>query len=299
MTVTALAAAPGIDRQAVDRQFTSLYAQHFGRLTAHIRFTNRAEVAPLAEDFAQETFMNLYRSMLGGLEVGAGVFGVLRHRSNQLVAEYARRKKNVSFKAVDLGDPVNTPIIATGHAYAAEAPELAETARDLDVAMDEMERASEAWRLGHRAKYRLRQQMARDRATGTVNNLSAALRLAKGQALVTAEQREAFLLDRFQDTCRKVAALRSELEREGGSNYQSSAGMPHSVAPTVRDTNRTHCTHGHELTVDNTRFTSNGRRVCRTCESVEGREANARMAGAEGRRAPGTRKTEQLALVSV
>lgn len=273
MTVT-VGAAPGVDRAAVDQQFTEIYAECFNRLARYIRFRNTGSLASLAEDFAQETCIELYWKMLKG-EKFDHAYGILCFLSRAVVGRYLRLKRNTEFKVRDLTDPVNTPLIATGHAYAPETPELAETAAALDAAMDVMHQASQVWRAAHQEKYKIRRALLADEQGVTVIPIEK--RASKQQKLAAVTAAEPLKLARFQEACRRVGVLRGELEQAGGANYRSSAGMPASAASAgstksgsvTSDPSVTHCPDGHLLDLDNTYFGENGRRRCRTCLDVQ------------------------------
>lgn len=270
MTVVAESAAAGVDRLAVDQQFAEIYAEHYERLRRHIYYRNQLSLASLAEDFAQETFMEMYRKMLTG-ELIERPYGFLCFLSRQVVCHHLKLKRNTAFTAVDLDDPANTRIVATGHAYAPDYPELAATAAELDAAMDAMEKASHAWRTAHREKYKLRQALLAD--TQGTRVLLPERRERKQQDLAAAEALEPQTLIRFQEACRRVGVLRGEMELAGGANYRSSSGLPASAASSegtrvgsvTSDPSITHCLAGHRLDLDNVDFSATAQRRCRKC----------------------------------
>lgn len=298
MTVTAEAAATGVDRVVVDQQFTDIYAECYERLRKHIYYRNHLTLTDLAEDFTQETFIELYRKLLKG-ETFEHPYGLLCCIATRVVGTHLKVKRNTAFTAIDLGDPVNTPIIATGHAYAPEAPELAATAAELDAAMDVMTEASRAWRNAHQEKHMLRQLLRSDEKGTQV--LHPERRECRRQQLAAAEALEPSVLARFKEACRQVGALRGELERAGGANYRSSAGMPASAMNAIgragsvtSDISITHCLAGHALHLDNVSFGENGTRRCRACVMRNTAASQSR----KSKETKSSNQAQQLALVS-
>jgi hypothetical protein len=68
-----------------------------------------------------------------------------------------------------------------------------------------------------------------------------------------------------------------------GTRAENMADMRSKGRAAVRVYERTHCTHGHELTASNTALSKAGNKLCRTCKIEAGRRTDAKR-----RKAPGT-----------
>ncbi|MFE3381895.1 RNA polymerase sigma factor [Streptomyces anulatus] len=278
MKVSAEAAAPGIDRALVEQQYTELYAALWDRLVVHLRYHLPMGHGGIAEDLAQETFILLWRRMLAGDEI-THPMGLLRFWSKNIQADYFKAKSRVAYNAVDFTDPTTEPVFSH-HTYAAGQPVMALVAAELDEAMEEMREASAEWRRLHAEVYRY-QQLVDGHSPG--GRTPAAVRKdERQQHLGDVQAQEASSLETFRQTCRRVGALRAELEAQS-PNWQSSTGMPPSAADcgakpgSVRsDLTVTVCPDGHPLTLANLHFLENGGRRCRACAAKVGAAARER-----------------------
>jgi DNA-directed RNA polymerase specialized sigma24 family protein len=270
MTLSAEAAAPGVDRDVVEQQFTEIYSEHWDRLRKHVYFRLPPTHVDLAEDLAQEAFITLLQHMLKGRPV-TKPFGLLRVMANQLEATYFGVKANTGHTSVDFGNPATSPITA-GHRYAAAEPGLASLTSELDAALEEMRSASKKWRGLHTDIYSYQQSLAG--GWGGAKTLTPARKAQRQEELAAAVAAEVEALNTFRQTCRRVGALRAELEA-AAPNWQSSTGMPPSTASSgvqagsVRsDLSVTECPEGHSLDRNNVHFLEDGTRRCRACAAA-------------------------------
>lgn len=276
MTLLAEVAAPGVDRDVVEQQFTEVYAANFSRVVRYAGvFLDWGQTA-LAEDMAQEAFIQLWKGMLRGQTYHLPtVYGLLKLYVRRAVAEYYKPARS-SERSVDFADPVNTPIVASGHGYATGVPGLASVVRDLDHAMVVMARASERWRNLNKESAAQRLKLA-DHWKDHLGGLSATARARIEREAEEIEQREDQALIAFRASCLRVGQLRAEIEAAAGPNWRSSIGLPPSQVATApfsyaKDPTATHCSKGHLLDRLTTAYTAAGERRCRVC----GRENTAR-----------------------
>ncbi|WP_331719525.1 sigma-70 family RNA polymerase sigma factor (plasmid) [Streptomyces sp. NBC_01259] len=258
-------------RGDVDQQFTELYAEYWPRIRRYIASRMDRGQAHLAEDLAQEVFIDFWRDyLLPGKEV-FGPFALLCGMAKFRLLTHLSKKKN-NEKALDFADPINAPIVATGHAYAHESPELSLSSRALEAAMEQMATASQTWRDANKKWHRLRTQLANE-SSANKGGLTAATRQRMTQELEAVDTGEVAALRDFRLICQQVGQLRAEVEAVGGGNWSSSSGMPASagtrpcLAGSRSDPTVTHCPKGHPLDRANTYFHSDGDRECRSCKS--------------------------------
>ncbi|WP_098010500.1 RNA polymerase sigma factor [Streptomyces sp. sk226] len=278
MTVSAGVAAPGVDRAVVEQQYTQLYAELWDRLVVHIRYHLPMGHGGIAEDLAQETFILLWRRMLAGDEI-THPMGLLRFWSKNIQANYFKAKSRVAYNAVDFTDPGTEPIVRH-HTYAAGQPDMALVAAELDEAMEEMRNASAVWRRLHAEVYRYQRLVDGEEFGGWTPAVTR--ENERQQQLGKAQAQEVRSLSAFRYACRRVGALRAELEAQS-PNWQSSTGMPPSAVDggakpgSVRsDLDVTVCPDGHRLTFGNLHFLENGGRRCRACAAKAGAAARDR-----------------------
>lgn len=289
MTVSAEAAAPGVDRAVVEQQYTELYAEHWDRLVRFIRIRLDLHQGHLAEDLAQETFIQLWRKMLKGTLGNPDTAYVLLAVMARHVISGHYEKKSSRERSLDFTDSVNTPLIGAGHSYAADAPELAPLAAELDAAMNRMSEASKIWREKHKESYKFRSLLSADYLASR-GGTTPETRRRLAERLALADAAEAETLVSFQEACAVVGRLRAELETEAGPRWQSSTGMPTnpSITPTLKgryrnDLSVTHCPAGHALDRDSTHFGEDGSRRCRPCHITEqGKARQEQRAAAAG-----------------
>lgn len=288
MTVSGETCTGSTDQPAAE-QFTEIYAEHWNRLRKYVHFTVPLHMTDLAEDFAQETFIELWRHMLKGRPV-TRPYGLLRFMAVRKIASHFAVKSNLDYKAVDMEDPATVAILnISDHRYAANDPVLASLAAELDQAMLRMQDASASWRELHKKTHLLDQRIASGFDTERVKQNAATARQDRDSALVG-----------LQEACGAVGAIRAELERVGGGDWKSSSGLPASVAgdgkgragSVASDNSRTHCDAGHRLDLDNSSFSAGARRSCRRC-------AEATVARSTGRTRKGTDSSYRTAVTQV
>lgn len=276
MTVQA-AAAPvaSVDLDAAAQQMTEIYGLYWERLRVFIWKRLDLNQEHLAEDLASETFLELWRRYFltgRGPEV-AKPYGLLCTMARSQVGQHFIKRGNLE-RALDFTDPANTPVLATGHAYALERPDTTVMVRDLDDAMETMRAASTAWRDAHKASHGLRSMLA-DGYNASRGGLTEGARKTLRQQLADAEQHEDATLHVFRGTCARVGQLRAEVEAVAGPHWRSSLGLP--VNPEItatkagnyrNDRSMTHCPAGHLLDLNNTHFEEDGARQCRACKNA-------------------------------
>lgn len=276
MTVQAAAApVPDVDLDDATEQFTEIYRAYAERLHRFIwRRLDLSENA-LAEDLTSETFIELWRRYMltgRGPEV-TRPYGLLCTMARNQIGQHFIKRGNLD-RVLDFADPVNTPVIVTGHAYALERPDTAGLVRDLYAAMETMRAASKAWRDAHKASHGLRSMLA-DSYNASRGGLTESAKDALRQQLADAEQHEDATLHAFRGTCGRVGQMRADVEAVAGPNWRSSLGLP--VNPEItalkagnyrNDRSVTHCPDGHLLDLHNTHFEEDGARACRTCKSA-------------------------------
>lgn len=283
MTVQAAAGpVPDGDHGAIEQQFTEIYQQYRTQLARYIWRRLDLWQGQLAEDLANEAFIELWQHLLKGRPVDKP-YGLLCRMARTKLSYFWSLQKNKE-RLVDLGDPANAPVVATGHAYAADTPGLAVLSSQLDQAMERMADASEKWRSLHKEAHRHRKILGDDYRAGT-GGVSAAWKERAEKDLGVAERRQALALKSFQDVCRRVGTLRAELESIGGANWKSSTGMPSSTGSSggvkngsvTADLDRTHCPEGHRLDLNNIHFDADGRRHCRACNDASAKRHQAKV----------------------
>jgi AraC-like DNA-binding protein len=278
------------DATDAEQLFTELYKGYARRVHSFIWWHLGIEYRALAEDLTQETFIAVWRSLTTGKGFDPEKpYGLLRYLARQQIGAYFSKKKNNDF-TLDFTDPVNTPLVTTGHAYALERPDTTDLVRDLDEVMEQMQAASKAWRDAHKESHRLRSLLGEDYNTSR-GGITEATKERLREQLAEADQHEDETLHAFRDTCRRVGALRAELEELAGPNWRSGIGLPlHPEITPIRkgryrnDPDVTHCPAGHLLDLNNTHFEEDGSRYCRACRNdryvaarEEAHEANPRM----------------------
>lgn len=285
MTVQA-AAAPvaDVDLGAATQQFTEIYAQYWGRIRRFIWTRLDWHQQDLAEDIANETFIEFWQSFVltGKLDSVETVFGLLCTMSRHQIAQYFRRQYSGE-RVLDVTDPVNTPIVATGHSYAAERPDVAPMVAELDAAMETMRERSERWQKLHGETYRLRCML-----DGTAEPARSKL----AARIDGMDQDEETALSDFRAACLHVGQLRGEIQTAAGGSWQASVDIPLAIPHTVSaershrtDPTITHCLNGHLVDYANTRFKADGTRLCRTCQSeYQARRTDERRTAARARR---------------
>lgn len=261
------------DQRSAEQQMTDIYRAHWRGVLGFLwnRMDDRHHSH--VEDLAADVFMRLWTDFLSqGVEVYRP-FGLLCHMARQRMSDFYKVKANRYMEtAVDFSDPANRGIEA-GHSYATHQPEAAALASELDDALERMTELSRLWRDKHSETHSLRARI--DERAAKTAKLSADVK-AKFEAACADNAR---LLEEFRKACGRVGQLRAELEAAGGPNWSSSTGQPASqnrsnLQPgTMSDPNRTHCPDGHELTLMNTVFGTEGSRRCRACLTVELRQA--------------------------
>lgn len=263
------------DLDAAAQQFTDIYRTYADRLCRFIWHRLDISEAQLAEDLTSETFMELWRRyMLAGRAASVEKpYGLLCTMARSQIGQYFNRMKNGEW-ALDFADPTNTPLLATGHAYALERPDVAGLVRDLDAAMEAMRAASKAWRDAHKDSHGLR-SMLEDGYNASRGGLTESTKASLRQQLDDADQHEDQTLHTFRGTCARVGQIRAELEAVAGPNWTSSVGHPVNPAISVikagvyrNDRSVTHCPDGHLLDLNNTHFEEDGSRVCRACRNA-------------------------------
>ncbi|WP_399559051.1 hypothetical protein OIA45_49105 (plasmid) [Streptomyces chartreusis] len=276
-----------VDLDAAAEQMAEIYGLYWERLRLFIWKRLDLWQEHLSEDLASETFAELWRRyFLAGRTVDKP-YGLLCSMAVTQVARYFQRRGNLE-RALDFNDPVNTPIVATGHAYAANTPDLSGLAGALDAAMERMTKASTVWRELHKESHRYRKALSPDYRAGT-GGVTQTRKEQQRQQLADAERRQSDALTAFQETCHHVGVLRAELEASAGPNWKSAAGMPASVAMSYTregslsaDVSVTHCPSGHELTLTNTHFYENGTRRCRACMDDTAKRCQAKARATAG-----------------
>lgn len=273
MTVQGDTAIPTVDRDAAAQQMTDIYRLYWDRLRIFIWKRLDLSQEHLAEDLASETFLELWRRyFLAGRSVDKP-YGLLCTMARSQIGQHFLRMGNLE-RALDFTDPVNTPILATGHAYALEHPDTVSLVRALDAAMETMRAASKTWRDAHKDSHALRSMLAPG-YNASRGGLTESTRETLRQKLDAADRHEDDTLQAFRVTCGHVGQLRAELESVAGPHWRSSLGLPTNpeiTAPKAgnyrNDRSVTHCPGGHLLDLNNTHFEEDGARVCRACKNA-------------------------------
>ncbi|MGY3341216.1 hypothetical protein ACVW0K_007409 [Streptomyces filamentosus] len=273
MTVQGETPAADVDLGAAAQQMTEVYQQHWERLCVFIWKRLDLWQRDVAQDLASESFAELWaRYFLTGRTVDRP-YGLLCTIARSQIGQHFLRKCNQE-RALDFADPVNTPILANGHAYGAETPELTLLTAELDAAMERMTAASQTWRDQHKETHRLRRLLA-DGHNASRGGLSPEAKQGLLSQLEVADRAEDQALLSFRDTCRTVGQLRGEMEVVAGPNWRSSTGLPQNPEITApikgkyrNDPSVTHCPAGHLLDLANTHFAADGSRDCRACRNT-------------------------------
>lgn len=223
----------------------------------------------LAEDLTQETFSALWTHYLAKGQGVDSPFSLLcAIGKNQVLAHQSWLKNNEM--TLDYSDPATTPIVTTGHMYAADSPDLAHLSRELEQAMEEMTKASSTWRSANKAVARMAGSLHPDAVSGLTPETKSRME----QQIDVADMQERATLESFRQACAEVGRLRSELEAAGGANWRSSTGMPPSAGTSpirkggMSDPAVTHCPEGHLLDRRTTLFAEDGRKMCRPCRAA-------------------------------
>jgi DNA-directed RNA polymerase specialized sigma24 family protein len=259
-----------VDLDAAAQQMTEIYGLYWERLRVFIWKRIDIREQHLAEDLASETFLELWRRYFLTGRVVDKPYGLLCTMARSQIGQHFLRKGNLE-RSLDFTDPVNTPILATGHAYALERPDVVGLVRELDAAMETMQAASKTWRDAHKASHTHRTLLQRDDLTQTS-------RQTLGRKLAAADAHEDATLGAFREACAEVGRIRAELESVAGPHWRSAIGLP--VNPEITAVkaqsyrnNRalTHCPDGHLLDLNNTHFDEDGSRACRACKHAQHR----------------------------
>lgn len=266
MTVPAEAAGT-IEPAAAEKKLEDIYRQWWRPLTYFITARLDKRHHAQVEDLAAEVFTELWTGFLAkGRDVYTPAFGLLCFLARRRIAGYFADLVHQREATVDLGDPAYARLVK-GHSYAAERPDVALLAAELDTALETMAELSKQWRAQHSETARLRTDLESD-----LKDFLPKTRQAKQERLNAMLAESDRLLGAFREACTLVAELRRDLEAAGGPNWQSSTGMPPTAARNpvkgqhnMSEPTRTHCDDGHELTLANTLFTKKGAKRCRTC----------------------------------
>lgn len=287
MTVPGEGSASTVDRTTAEQQFTEVFRAYLAPITSFIWRRLHVHQRDLAEDLASEVLTQLWTAYYArGKQPDNPRSLAYAIARTQLVHHYRNQYREEL--PLDLADPVNTPIIATGSVYAATMPEVAGLTAELDVAMEQMTVASKNWRTAHKDVHALRRRLEDDYVVPETKEANR-----KNLAVVEAEQRDNLRV--FQNACARVGELRSRIESVAGPNWKSPSGMPASLNrgkgqdgadyrtnPTVK-----RCPHGHDLDADSVTFTEDGSRLCRRCSRTKAR------ARAQAKYTPRTRIPEE------
>jgi len=276
------ATSPVSDTQRADDQFTEIYAAHRVRLVRYLAMLLGPGQTPLAEDMAQDAFIQLWRDLTEKTNPvdSARVYGLLKIMGRRAIGSYYKSARNHE-ASVDYDAPENKPLIPAGHSYAPDVPELHALALELDAAMQRMTEASALWRNLNKESAACRLKLSdgwRDNRGG----LTPRTRQDLEDKAADTEAAEEKALVAFRETCRQVGLLRAEMERAAGPNWRSSTGMPHRThsgggeLSYAKDPTATHCAKGHLLDRLNTAYTEEGYRRCRACLREKGLKSKPR-----------------------
>lgn len=271
MTVAEEATDTAADLPVAQQPIDELHSTYWSRL---VRFAwTRLDAAHrhLAEDMAQEAFIDFWRQyLLKGTPVERP-FGLLCAMVRSRMFHFYDSRMSAE-RVVDFADPVNTPFVAAAATYTPGTPGLAKLAADLDAAMDTMTTASLGWREANKEHLRLHRRYAGQPATGR----------QEAQLQRAAQAEDAALLA-LQAACQKVGNLRGDLEAETGASWRACPYLPYGSDRGVQqDGHRmddlalpSHCEAGHEFTWENSYYRTSGHRGCRTCRIVGQRDRRA------------------------
>jgi DNA-directed RNA polymerase specialized sigma24 family protein len=262
-----------------EAQFTDLFARYYNRLVWYIRVRLDDRHADFAEDLTQETFLRLWQYYSAKGKPGSYTLLTLQARS-RIAAFYETRA--ATERATDFADPMNTPLTAGAGTFAIGRPEVAPLVHELEDAMEQMTRASQAWRDQHKAAFAIR---------GRIDKTTKPKAIARLQAeYAAAVRRGDRLLAAFRDSCLRVGQLRAEIETAAGPRWNASSSGPDAIDERAKtpgslksDPTVTHCPAGHRMDLENTNFSEDGARRCRTCKAQQARDwhsARGSLAGA-------------------
>lgn len=276
MSVAEEPTAPTVDRAAAEKLYEDAYRRWWKPLTYFIAARISERHRSSAEDIAAETFIEVWTNFaMRGKDIGS-VWGLLCHIARHRISGFYGRLAAERETSVDFSDPVNRSIEA-GHSYAANQPEAASLAAELNDAMEVMADLSKKWRDAH-----TKTSLYRSRLEGGAFPMRPETRVAAEQKLADLMADRDQTLKDFRQACARVGELRRDLEAAGGPNWCSSTGQPPTQQRnwtrdlgTMSDPTRTHCDDGHELTLENTHFTYKGAKRCRTCMEVTWRASRA------------------------
>lgn len=252
-----------------DDKFTHYYGAYFKSITWYIRVRLDERHYDYAEDLAQETFIRFWRWYVqpGKLRNENGIYSLLSLQARSVMAAFYEARAT-SERVTDFADPLNTPLTVGSGVYAPGMPTVAPLVRELEDAMERMTEASKAWRDQHKATYSIRVRIGKSVKADVIAGLEAKYQ--------DASERGEHLLSAFRDTCLRVGQLRADIEQAAGPRYNASSGGPEVPAqrektagaltsdPTVK-----HCPSGHRLFLENTNFSEDGARRCRTCKAQQ------------------------------
>lgn len=264
-----------------EESFNDIYREQARRLHAWLYWKLPSSMPHLADDYAQETFHDLWVHLQKGGTVDYPWAFLKKIASRRMADYFARNKADSDALLVDFVAEVLPEGVLSGNAidgrYASGEPELALTCAQLQSAMERMQEASKTWRDLH-------SKVSRCRSRAALYKDPAAVAKWEAETKRTVRQRDEALV-KLQTACAVVGDLRAELEREGGACWQSSCGWP---PPPFRkgglprgagatDPTVTECCNGHRLDdLENVNFTADGVRNCRTCYTAANQRCKTR-----------------------
>lgn len=297
-------AVPVSAHESPDELFTRVYNRSRESLVRHIYFRLDLRHADMAEDLAQEVFIRFWNRFVktGCLKDPDNenmVYALLKKMAQGPIGDFYELCSTQRDRSLDFADPANTPIIANGHAYALDAPELRVLVDGIEAAMDHMVACSEKWRSLHKERHVLRGQLADDYLASR-GGLTADAKARIADRLKDADTEEIAALETFRKACANVGQLRADIEAEAGVNWKSAVGMPVAPESTAfrkgvyrNDRSVTHCPEGHLLEKDNVNFGKDGSRRCRACDAAVTARFTAKRR--TGRTVPGTVTDDAIA----
>lgn len=256
--------------------FAAQYARYWNTLCGYIALRVDDRHRHQAEDLAQEAVIRVWTqyALTGKLRAWDRLWPLFKLSARSVLGDFYELKSSRD-RSLDFADPVNAPVISTGHAYALETPGLSSLVADLAQAMETMTARSTAWRDLHKERYALRAQLADDYMASR-GGITDSAKARTQDRLADADREEETALEAFRLACRRVGQLRAEIESEAGANWQSVTGMPVESDTTPfrkgvyrNDRSVTHCPSGHLLDKDNTHFGEDGSRRCRACNAKD------------------------------
>jgi hypothetical protein len=273
--MTVAGEAPAVVDGDLAEVFSAQYKRNWPMLRGYIARRLDTRHAHLAEDMAQEAFIQVWKlAVAGKLYRLDRLFPLLRLNARSVLGAFyethAARERGYDFT-----DPANAPVLTTGHSYAVDTPVVADLVKDLEAAMRHMTACSTTWRALHKERFALRGYLADDYLASR-GGLTDETKARHTVRLAEADQEEESALDAFRVACQTVGNLRAEIEAEAGVNWQSASGLPRipDTTPTRRgvyrnDLSVTHCPAGHLLDKDNVNFGEDGSRRCRPCTTAQ------------------------------